>query len=415
VTICSTSFTGLGRAQARAFGYPGLPIAVIPHPFGLRKRDEVKAIALACADEIVKLVAAPLAPAGARQAGAAGNAVLVEVPADEDAFNDYFVERQWSDGLPVVLPTPARVERMLQHTQRARQEEVARLAPAYGAATVERIAINAVMAGCRPEYLPVLIAAAEALADPRFNLQALQSTTNPVAVWLVINGPVAQELGINSGGNCLGDGTRANVTLGRALRLMLRNIGGGLPGVMDFATHGQPGKVTFCCAENEAASPWAPLHVERGFAAAQSTVTVVGAEGTMNMNEHTKDADQLLRVIADTMIHPPSNEYCHGAEPWLLLGPEHAEILHLAGYGKAEVRVRLWEQSHMAAGRMSDKGLQRTRSSRTAEFGEITAETMLPIAKKPEDIALLVAGGPGTQSVYIPSFGNTRSVTREVR
>ena len=175
--------------------------------------------------------------------------------------------------------------------------------------------MNAVMAGCVPELMPALFAAVDAVAAPEFNLQAIQATTNSVAVWLVVNGPAAATLGVNGTFNCLGEGTWSNATLGRALRLVLRNLGGALPGELDRATHGQPGKYSFCCAENEAASPWEPLHIERGFPPDASTVTVIGAEGTMNMNTHSKEAYELARVFADTMIHPPSNEYVHGGEP----------------------------------------------------------------------------------------------------
>ena len=303
---------------------------------------------------------------------------------------------------------------MLGCTRRARDEIVARLAPGFGAATVERIAINAVLAGCDPEYLPVLIAAVEAVAAPEFNLQGIQATTNPVAIWIIINGPIARRLDINGTFNCLGEGAWANAAIGRALRLILRNVGGALPGEMDRATHGQPGKYTFCCAENEAENPWQPLHVERGYTPGRSTVTVVGAEGTMNMNSHTKDAAELVRVIAETMIHPPSNEYTHGGEPWLIFGPEHAEILKRGGLSKADVKRRLWEQSKMPAGRMSAKDLARARDSRTGELGEIGPNTLLPISPRPEDIGIVVAGGPGTHSVYVPCFGNSLAVTREV-
>ena len=237
------------------------------------------------------------------------HAALFEAPDDIDAINALYRDRRWSDGLPVVPPTVERVERLLRHTPRAADEVVARIAPGYGAATVERIAINAVLAGCAPESLPVVIAAVEAIAAPEFNLQGIQATTNPVAAWVIVNGPAATRHGVNATYNCLGQGTWANATIGRALRLCLQNIGGALPGEMDRATQGQPGKYTFCCAENEAANPWEPLHVERGFPQARSTVTVVGAEGTMNMNTHCQDGSELLRVIAETMVHPPSNEY----------------------------------------------------------------------------------------------------------
>ncbi len=344
----------------------------------------------------------------------AARAATFEAPDDLDAINRLYRERRWSDGLPIVPPTAERVGRMLCHTPRAPDDVVAMIAPGFGAATVERIAINAVLAGCDPEYLPIVIAAVEAVAAPEFNLQGIQATTNPVAVWIIVNGPVARKLAINGTFNCLGEGAWANATLGRALRLILRNIGGALPGEMDRATHGQPGKYTFCCAENEGANPWEPLHVERGYTAERSTVTVVGAEGTMNMNTHTKDAGELLRAIAETMIHPPSNEYTHGGEPWLVIGPEHAEILKRAGLSKSEVKRRLWELSKIPADRMTAKDLGRVRDSRSHELGEIGPDTLLPISPRPDAIGIIVAGGPGTHSVYVPCFGNSLAVTREV-
>ena len=338
-------------------------------------------------------------------------AATVEAPDDLDAINRLYRDRRWSDGLPIVPPTAKRVERMLQHTQRARHEVVALLAPGFGEATVERIAINAVLAGCDPECLPVLIAATEAVAAPEFNLQGIQATTNPVAVWVIVNGPAAAALGVNAGFNCLGQGSWANATIGRALRLILQNVGGALPGEMDRATHGQPGKYSFCCGESEQSSPWTPLHVERGFAREVSTVTVVGAEGTMNMNTHTKDAGELVRAIAETMQHPPSNEYTHGGEPWLILSPEHAEVLARAGLSKADVKQRLWVASKMPASRMTARDLLRVHDSRTSELGKIVPDTLLPISAVPGDIWLIVAGGAGTHSVYVPCFGNSRAVT----
>ena len=341
-------------------------------------------------------------------------AKVVEAPGDLDELNRFYMKRRWGDGLPISPPTQEAVQRMLRHTKRAPDDVVATIAPGMGAATVEYIAIQAVMAGCYPEYLPVLIAAAEAVATPKFHLQAMQATTNPAAIWLIVNGPIARWLEVNSGAGCLGQGAWANATLGRALRLILQNIGGALPGEMDRATHGQPGKYSFCCAENETANPWEPLHVERGYGREASTVTVVGAEGTMNMNTHTKDAGELLRAIAETMQHPPSNEYTHGGEPWLILSPEHAEILKAAGLSKAEVKRRLWEGSKMPARRMTDKDILRVHDSRGKELGHITPDTLLPVSPRPEDIWIVVAGGPGTHSVYVPCFGNSRAVTRRI-
>lgn len=353
-------------------------------------------------------------PIGAAGHDVVARAASLAVPEDLLAFNEECERRRWSDGLPLIPPTVERVERTLRATKRAPTEVVARLAPGFGVATIERIAINAVMAGCRPEYLPALIAAVEAVTDRRFNLQGIQATTNPATPWIVVNGPAAGRLGINARLNCLGQGSWANATLGRALRLVLQNIGGALPGDMDRATHGQPGKHTLCCAENEAESPWAPLHVERGFAADESTVTVVGAAGTLNMNSHAKDARDLLRAIADSMTFPTSNDYHFAGEPWLIISPEHAEVINRGGLSKKGVKQQLWEQSKMLASRFAAKDYDRARHTRSAELGGFAPDTQVPISLSPDDIGIIVAGGPGTHSVYVPTFGQTRAVTRRI-
>jgi hypothetical protein len=219
---------------------------------------------------------------------------------------------------------------------------------------------------------------------------------------------------MNSGPNCLGQGNRANSTIGRALRLVLQNIGGALPGEMDRATHGQPGKHTFCCAENEAESPWEPLHVERGFDRDESTVTVVGAAGTLNLNSHAKDADDLVKVLADSIVYPTSNDYHFGGQPWLVISPEHADVLARAGLSKSDVKRALWERSKMAAGRFAAKDYVRAQHTRGPDLGEIGPDTPIPISPTANEIGLIVAGGPGTHSVYVPTFGQTRAVTRRI-
>lgn len=410
VTVCSTAFRTLGLRQAASLGCADLPIAFVPHPFGLRSRAEIPALAVDVAAQIAELVVRR----GTAAPHEASRVDTLTVPADMAALHRYCIKQRLSDGLPVIAPTSDRIASMLAATRHPRDTVIARIAPAYGEATVERIAANAVMAGCEPACMNVLIAALRAVAAPEFNLQAIQATTNPAAVWLVISGPVAAALAINAGTNCLGQGAAANVTIGRALRLILQNIGGAFPGEMDHATHGQPGKISMCCAENETASPWTPLHIERGFAEGAGTVTVIGFSGTLNMNSHSKNSDEILRTIADAMAHGPSNDYWCGGEPWIVISPEHSQILAEAGLSKDAVKIRLWEQSKMAASRMADMDFERTCRTRRDELGEITAETMLPVTRAAQDIGILVAGGEGTHSVYVPGFGNSRSVTRAV-
>ena len=177
-------------------------------------------------------------------------------PGAWEEIDAHYQERGWTDGLPIVPPTEAAVAAFLAHTDRDPREILGVLPPRQGEATVERVAVNAVMAGCRPAYFPVVLAAVEALADPLFNLDSVQATTHPVAPLIVVNGPIAREIGLHAGGNAFGQGFHANVTIGRAIRLVLTNVGGGLPGSGDRATQGSPAKIAYCIAENEADNPW---------------------------------------------------------------------------------------------------------------------------------------------------------------
>ena len=418
ITVCSTAFTVLGRKQLQALGCEDHPLAVIPHPFGLRTREQVRGIAEKCVDDIARIALDSKAgtPAGGKAAKttAAARAARVEAPEDAEDFDRFCIDRRWSDGLPLRPPTLDRVERMIQASGRAPDEVIAVVQPGFGTATVEGVAINAVMAGCRPEYMRTLIAAVQAFTDHRFNLQGIQATTNPATPLIIINGPVARALGVNGHLNCLGQGAWANATLGRALRLVMQNIGGTLPGEMDRATQGQPGKYSFCCAENEDDSPWEALHVERGFDKNDSTVTLVGAAGTVNFNTHAKDAADLLKVFSDGICFPTNNDYYFGGEPWLLLGPEHAEILHREGLSKRDVKQKLWERSKLPVDRLAAKDRMRLQHTRGAELGQFYADTRIPISITPEEISIIVAGGPGTHSVHVPTFGHTRSVTRKI-
>ena len=211
----------------------------------------------------------------------------IELIDDYDAVQNLYLERGWSDGLPITPPTPERVAAMLAASNLEPQQVVAQLPPNWGDATVERLAVNAVMAGCLPDYLPVIVAGVSAMSDPAFNLYAVQATTHSCAPLFIVNGPIRAQLGLNSGSGAYGPGWRANAAIGRAVRLALLNIGGGYPGIGDMSTQGAPSKYTYCVAENEEANPWTPLHVERGFAPEQSTVTVLAGEPPHNINDHT--------------------------------------------------------------------------------------------------------------------------------
>jgi hypothetical protein len=327
-----------------------------------------------------------------------------------EEIDAHYQERGWTDGLPIVPPTETRVHEFVKQTGRDPREVVGVLPPRQGEATVEKIAANAVMAGCRPEYFPVVLAAIEALADPKFNLDSVQATTHPVATLLVVNGPIARALGIQAGYNAFGQGFRANVTIGRAVRLVLMNVGGGLPGSGDRATQGTPAKIAYCVAENEAESPWEPLHVEAGLPADTSTVTVFGAEGPHNIQDHhSHTALGVLLTVAGAMGQAGSNNLLGRGWPLLSLGPEHAATIAKEGYTKQQVKQFLYEHARYPLKRL---GLEYQRQQ-VERWGVADApDTMVPIVRRPEDISIIVAGGAGKHSCWQPTFGDGTHWTR---
>jgi len=332
-----------------------------------------------------------------------------------EAANDYFQDKQWTDGLPIVPPTPERVRAMLDGFGRDPQEVVARIPPFWADATIEKIAINAVMAGCRPEFLPVVVAAVEALGDPSFNLYGVQATTHSAGPLIIVNGPAVERLGINGDANAFGQGVAANATIGRAVRLVLINVGGGRPGSTDKSTQGQPGKYTYCVAENQALSPWEPLHVERGYRREESAVTVVGAAAPQNIADlFSKDADGLLTMLGHSSRAPGANNFLLGGEPLYAICPEHAAILARDGFDKARVKRRLWELAKVPLRDFSPENQAILKSERAAVYEGASADTPVHIADKPEDLMLIVVGGPGGHSALITTFGHTRAVTRPI-
>ncbi len=390
-----------------ALGVPQLALVTVAHPIGGVEPDTVTKRA----DGVLEAAVSALtrAPAAVTTTMAAG-APVVEAPEDVDAFQSWIMAQDWGDGLPVLTPTPERVARLLGGARGA--SIVATLAPRYGAATLEAIAANAALAGAGPEHLSVIVAAIRALADPRFNLYAIQTTTHPCTPLLIVNGPIARRLGIHGGANALGQGWRANAVIGRAVRLILQNVGGALPGRTDRATLGHPGKFSYCLAENEAASPWEPLHVERGFRADDSTVTVCGAEAPHNVNDHgSTSAGDLLAALAGTAATPGHNNIYLAGEPLVLLGPEHAATIAGSGWSKADFKRALWDRARVRLGVFSRENLERFAVIDPARFSGRSPDDTVGIAPAPDDIMVVVAGGPGKHSAIVPTFGATRSVT----
>ena len=416
--LISTSFTALAKHQAKTLGMPAMPTVVLPHPLGGTPLDTVLAKVDNAFDEIVAKLTTPL-PATAEQA-ATKSGERVELTC-EDEWGDLqraMMARGWGDGLPLVPPTEPRVAAMLAGAGLPAGQVVAAVAPRMGVATVELIAVNAVMAGCRPQHMPLLIAAVQAMAEPQFNLYGCQATTHCVAPLLIVNGRLAKTFNIHAGSGCFGPGPWDNGVVGRAIRLILINIGGAVPVEIDKATMGHPGKFSFCIAENEAASPWPSFAAQRGFDKAVSTVTVVGGEAPHNINDHEAvTAGGLLTTICGAMAESGQNTVYYHAEPLLILGPEHAATLAHDGLTKEDVQRAVHEDARIPITHFGREIVERRLSRRMGhryKNRHLAPDTLINVAQRWEDVMVIVAGGAGKHSMFVPTFGATRSVTRAI-
>ncbi len=336
--------------------------------------------------------------------------------ASHDEALEAFHGRGWTDGLPVILPTEARVRAMIAGSGRAADQVIGSVPPRWAEASVENIAINAVMAGCLPEHMPVLITALQAACDPAFGLYGIQATTHPCGILIVVTGPEAARLKLNGKFGCFGPGNRANAAIGRALRLVLVNVGGAIPGQGDMSTQGSPGKYTYCIAENEAATPWEPLRVALGFGRGDSTVTVYGAESPHNVNDHQcLTAHTVLGTIASVMSTIGSNNAAciDMGDVLVVLGPEHAQTIFAGGMTRRDVQRFLYERARNAVGHLRNRA-QWNMERWPKWIDQESDETLVPIVGQPEDIHVMVAGGAGKHSSFIPTFGITKSVTRRI-
>ena len=339
----------------------------------------------------------------------------VELIRDADpvaAVNRLYRERGWTDGLPIVPPTLARVEEMLAGGPLERPVALGGVEPLGGVATAEKIAANAVMAGCEPPYFPVVLAAVQAILDPAFNLRGVQTTDENVAPLLVVSGPVAARIGVNAGWGALGPGWPANAAIGRALHLVMHNLGGGWPGAVSFAGLGQPGRYTLCLAERED-TRWPPLHVELGYRPDQSTVTVLRAETVINV---TGGLDELASVMGSAAS---LFGILHGGKPGVILSPFTARRLAGLGWTRDRVRRELFARGRLAAETWRRSWIHATvRTSDWPEWARAAAELgWIPAVREPDDITLVVAGAdlPIPQHAYCPSWGHPPCrVTREI-
>ncbi len=323
---------------------------------------------------------------------------------------DDYCRRQFDDPLPVVPPTVERVDRLLAATDLPPDEIIGRVGPNYGAATVEKIAANAVMAGCEPAMMRVLIPLVRAMCDERFDLHGLQATTHIAMPLIIINGPVRDELAFNYQAGVFSNSVRANATVGRTLRLIARNLGGARPGEIDMSTFGSPGHFSYCIAEHEKASPWEPFQVDRGLDASQSALTLYAAEPPRSVSEHkARDGKTLLRTITYALRNVWAPKLCGTHEALVIFSPEHAATLSRSGMTKAEVREFLFENTGVPLRDYDDPAAEGAQPGARQHYKEVSIDGEACYRKfaKPDRIHLLVAGGPaGKFSAVLGSWAS---------
>jgi len=335
---------------------------------------------------------------------------------EEDVFAE-FVKREWCDGLPIVPPTPERVHAMMATSPEDPARVLGVMPPLWREASVEKLAVNAVMAGCEAAYFPVVVAAVKAVLEPAFNLYGVQATTHPVAPLIVVSGPVASAIGMHSSSGLFGPGFRPNATIGRALRLILMNVGGGWPGRHDMATQGSPAKFTYCIAERDNGAPWPSLRERLGFAPEQSVVTVFGGEGPHNVNDHVSTtAAGVLNNVSSVATTLGSNVGWYMAQSQLLvvLGPEHAQTIAADGLTPPDIQHFVFEHARMPLGRLKLGGMWGMHDWPLWMLKVTDEEVMLPRVPTPEDIYVMVAGGSGKHSCVVPNCTFSRAVSKVV-
>ena len=325
--------------------------------------------------------------------------------ADIESAIDFCYQQKWTDGLPVIPPTAGAIERIIDYLGRDPQEVVGIIPPRNGVATIEKIAINCVMAGCKPEYVPIVIAAVEAMLEERFNLNGVQTTTHGCAPLVVVSGPAVKRLGFNTKEGAFGHGCRPSAAIGRAVRLILWNAGGGYPGEPCKTTHGHPGYFSYCVAEDPDSNPWEPLHVEYGFQPEDSVVTITAVQGPslLGTGAGYSSADDVLFVLADSISALGSNNTCGGGDMVLAFGPMAAKNLADAGLSKSQARAELVRRATRSV-----RDMKRRRGGVT-EFDPMhwshvvdanDDDARVPIVRSLENLVMFVTGGWGAGGAF---------------
>ncbi|MBI2910267.1 MAG: hypothetical protein HYX92_21705 [Chloroflexi bacterium] len=426
VTMTSDGFETDARATARGLGLKQIALAMLSSPLTNLSPQDTRREAANSFSSIVEGLTRELKPTLAEDKPALETLRFAGADRYEavEEMNRFFLRNGWGDGFPLVPPTLEKVERMLAGTTRSPKGIVAALEPGMGEATVEKIAINAVMAGCLPEHMPVIVAAVEAMSDFRFNMRSVACSTCPHAPILIINGPIAKELNINSGKGALGPGAQsfANTVIGRAIRLIIMNIGLAYVGELDMDTIGSPNKYSMCLAENEAKNPWEPYHVERGFDKDTSTVTVFGVESQIEVTDlRSYTPEHVLQSYAGTANGAGAcsvSAWLQGNRIWqnfLLICPEHAKIIADHGWSKRDAKEFLYHNARIEWRYLKyGNALDPARIVPSWRWLlNAPEDTLVPVSGGPEWFHIAVVGGPVGKSAYLTGVGEP--VTVEIK
>ena len=428
VLFTAETFVHDAHRSAASFGLPGLPLAVVPLPFSNQTPEAVQGMARAAFDQVLdgltREIQAP--PAAPRQAP---DERLVyeadDILAACERMTVDFLARGWSDGFPIVPPTERAVAAMLRGTKRSPNELVATLEPGFGLATVHTLAVNAVMAGCAPALMPLLVTAVRCLAEPKMYLRNKAMSTGPHAPLVLVNGPRGRTAALNAGICALGPGapSAANTALGRALRLSMMNAGHTYVGVSDMDTIGSPLKYSLCCAENEAASPWEPYHVARGFPREATTVTVHFAYGMCELYDfRSTRPEDLVAVFATAATNvaqvgtglwligrraDPRTKTAEKEHNTLLLCPEHAQVFAKAGWGRARIQEALYRAARLPFATMMLNKEPRAMAAAHPELGWMAdhPDLPVPVVEDPDCFDIAVVGGAAGRGAYFYGAG----------
>lgn len=412
-------FMTLAKTVAMAEGVSDPCFVSVPHPFGTLPRADVRKKAEDAFPEILRKATEWRPSAGKKERKAAYPAERFEFTGSEADINRHFRAKGWSLGLPIIPPTSERVAEMLEGTHRKPDEVLGQAPPKLGTLTVELVAVSAVMAGCQPEYMPVLITALEAFLEPNSNWRAILATTATTQQVVIVNGPIIKELGIGCEQGAAGKGYHPNVSIGYAINLIDYVIGGSRPPTVDRSTFASPADcVCWVFGENEERLPagWAPMHVDRGFKRSESTVTVVSTHPPTGMSDHwSTKMDDYVRYWRNTVgpmnnIGGPCNALPLRQNPIVVLSPEHANMLSMDGRSKSDFRKAFWEQVRrpLSAWPPGCTDMEKLIEN----VGPVTQDSMIPVAAKPEQILIVISGGDGKQSHYFAPFPGSFAVTR---